>query len=731
MEIEKKHTNRSFYADAFFLGFTLIGAQIILLREFLLVFNGNELVIGLLMAIWLIATALGSWTGRFFNGSVTYKLLMRLLFVVVTVYPLIAAFGLEYYRNTIFIQGRMVSINEIFIYSFIVLLPLCFSGGLLFNLLNSSNGKGEGRLQNYYALESMGSLVGGALISLFFVYFLEIDNFRSLEYLILINFIFFGISDFRQKKSFQSFVFLIAAIATMMVIYNYDLNKIAKGKLFLDQELILSQETAYGNLSITKTNEQLNFYENGLLISATGDVIQREEDVHYAMLQQPEAKKILLIGGGITGTTNELLKYPSVEQVDYLETNPSIFSLTKDFTNFLSDRRITTYATDPAIFVNWTKEKYDVILVNQPPPSSVQLNRFFTAEFYLKIKKILQPDGVILTRLPSSENYLSEEELELQSSVFNSLKNAFAYVELIPAGKHYFLASDNKIEIDFIRRLDNQQLNNLYVNSDYINDELLKMRSEQIKMTYLDDAQLNHDFKPTVYLMYIKYWLSQFGSTIWIFLIVSLLAVIFFLVFARPFTSAMFTSGFTGAATEITLLIAFQVIFGYLYLFLGVIITIFMAGLVVGAFLSRECRMRNTFTMMMFTQLFTAIFILSIAVKIYFLKDLENVEIIQTAFTLMVFVISGLVGMQYGVSVCKSKESPGKTVSSIYSADLIGAALGSLLVVIYIIPVFGIYNTLIALAGYHFVTILSLFIKKKLKYLQSEKWVDGKSVWTR
>ena len=69
MDLGKTDTKRLYLADSFFLGFTLIGAQIILLREFLMIFNGNELVIGLLMAIWLITTGLGSWTGRFFTQN--------------------------------------------------------------------------------------------------------------------------------------------------------------------------------------------------------------------------------------------------------------------------------------------------------------------------------------------------------------------------------------------------------------------------------------------------------------------------------------------------------------------------------------------------------------------------------------------------------------------------------------------------------------------------------------
>ena len=56
----------------------------------------------------------------------------------------------------------------------------------------------------------------------------------------------------------------------------------------------------------------MNYFENGVVLFSDGNVVQREEDVHYALLQKPMAKKVLLMGGGVTGTLSEILKYPKV-----------------------------------------------------------------------------------------------------------------------------------------------------------------------------------------------------------------------------------------------------------------------------------------------------------------------------------------------------------------------------------------------------------------------------------
>ena len=49
---------------AFSLGFTAIITQIILLREFLTVFYGNELIIGIVLTNWMVLTAIGAGIGR-------------------------------------------------------------------------------------------------------------------------------------------------------------------------------------------------------------------------------------------------------------------------------------------------------------------------------------------------------------------------------------------------------------------------------------------------------------------------------------------------------------------------------------------------------------------------------------------------------------------------------------------------------------------------------------------
>ena len=56
-----------------------------------------------------------------------------------------------------------------------------------------------------------------------------------------------------------------------------------------------------------------------------GNIEEVEQAVHFAMAQRPDARRVLLIGGGVAGTAREILKYPNAA-VDYVEVDPLVLA---------------------------------------------------------------------------------------------------------------------------------------------------------------------------------------------------------------------------------------------------------------------------------------------------------------------------------------------------------------------------------------------------------------------
>jgi len=68
----------------------------------------------------------------------------------------------------------------------------------------------------------------------------------------------------------------------------------------------------------------------------------------------------------------------------------------------LDDKRVHVIAGDARQFVRRTSEKYDVVLINLPEPSTLLINRFYSREFYNELKKVLTPGAVISESLPTT-----------------------------------------------------------------------------------------------------------------------------------------------------------------------------------------------------------------------------------------------------------------------------------------------------------------------------------------
>ena len=169
------------------LGLTAIITQIILLREFMSVFNGNELVIGVIMANWMLLTGTGSYLGRF-SGKISGKPgFMYVSLMLVAVLPAITVFLLSLLRNVVFPFGSMISIIQITYSSFVLLMPFCLLSGFLFTFFcRTISGQYKANLiGRVYSLEAIGSIAGGLLFNFVLVYLLK--TFQSLTILMFIN----------------------------------------------------------------------------------------------------------------------------------------------------------------------------------------------------------------------------------------------------------------------------------------------------------------------------------------------------------------------------------------------------------------------------------------------------------------------------------------------------------------------------------------------------------------
>ncbi len=89
--------------------------------------------------------------------------------------------------------------------------------------------------------------------------------------------------------------------------------------------------------------------------------VYHEMIVHPALSVVPDAKKVLIIGGGDGGAVTEVVKYPGVESVTLCEIDPLVVSSCREFfpeiSSGLSDPRVKVVLGDGAAYVKQFQER--------------------------------------------------------------------------------------------------------------------------------------------------------------------------------------------------------------------------------------------------------------------------------------------------------------------------------------------------------------------------------------
>ena len=386
----------------------------------------------------------------------------------------------------------------------------------------------------------------------------------------------------RNPLRWEIFILTLAAgIAAFVWLAHSD--ALSTALQFPGQNVLFRANSPYGRLVVTESGGETNFIENGIAVVSTPNVEQVEEAAHYAMAQRPDARRVLLVSGGVAGVAKEILKY-NVAGVDCVELDPLVIETGRRFLpEHFADPRIHVIATDARQFVRQTTNRYDVVILALPDPSTAQLNRFFTVEFFSGVKRVMADGGVLSFALGRYENYVSPELARLLASAHRSLKQSFANILVLPGGRVFFLASDGPLHGDIAARVEAQGVPTKLVNRHYLDAMLTADRMADIQRAVSQPAALNRDFSPMLYFYHLRHWMSQFTLSFGALQAVLLLLLLVYLIRLRGPALVLFASGFAGSALEVVLLLAFQVLCGSVYHQVGVIVTVFMAGLAVGA----------------------------------------------------------------------------------------------------------------------------------------------------
>jgi spermidine synthase len=742
------------------MGFTFTIAQTVLARELLVAFSGNELSIGLILGCWLLLEAVGSaWAGRLAPRLSPEPILYALLQVLLAlILPLTVwlAFGV---RNLVGVQpGEGIGLAPTALTSLLLLLPVGLVDGAMFSvgchvLLGRGPRpapRGEGSvptISRVYALEAVGGIVGGFAFT-----WLLVQREPALTIALILSAcnLWSAVSLLwrpRERVGRAARVLLAACAALLAATLaalspgpNRWLNGQAHRWQWPGQDLTFYRDSPYGNVAVVRSGEQFTFFSNGVpvLTAPVPDVMYVEELVHLPLLWVERPRRALVLGGGLGGVVAELAKY-GWERVDYAELDPALIAAVQANPTPLTEAELAYPAlhlevTDGRHLVRTraagsplrADERYDLILMSVPYPSTLLLNRFYSREMFLLADALLADEGVLAFALPGSLNYLSPGQQALHRGVQATLEAVFPHVRAIPGENILWLASrgaplEATPREDLIRRWEGRGIAARLLTAKHLEYKFLPAHEEWLARTLAaaPPAPPNTDLRPTGVLAGLAYWNEQFAPGLAPFFLglarlpygvldAAALAVGLMLVLVawrgalrreRVAVAALALTGFGGMAADLLVIFAFQALRGYLYSHIGALVASFMGGLALGSVaMARWLGKGRVGAGRAFLLVEVALvgFWALLPGAFWVLARPFQPQWVATLVPAFLYGVNALAGFLVGLQFPAASGLLGassRVAGALYAADLVGAFLGALLTAAVLVPAAGVLGT--------------------------------------
>ena len=155
-------------------GISSVVTQLLTIREVLTQFQGNEIVIALILFNWLCLGGLGTLLARAITRRFWKATAIKLgwLSLVLGGLSALQIPAIRELRDVIFIQGSSVGFYPTWLFSFLIITPYCLLLGFVlpYSLFVIRTGISDYPGTRIYITDSIGDISGGALFSFVLVY---------------------------------------------------------------------------------------------------------------------------------------------------------------------------------------------------------------------------------------------------------------------------------------------------------------------------------------------------------------------------------------------------------------------------------------------------------------------------------------------------------------------------------------------------------------------------------
>ncbi|MFH0918544.1 MAG: hypothetical protein V1830_05365 [Candidatus Omnitrophota bacterium] len=674
--------------------------QLVLLREFSFSIAKHELILVVAAGLWIVSCSLGSrikLPKKIQNFGLPILTCLSFFGSICLIHLAKSLIGLKYYEATSL--GRLVGLSLILIGPTALILGLAF-GQLVQKYLSSNLTPPKNIHARFFAFEAIGFFLGGLAFTIFFK-----DCSNPLIFSILPLLLIPDLKKTHQKALSAALIIIITAISVLS--FNFIIKK-----EFVNADILLNLGSGYGPVIAARQGNLTSLFSGGSLLATSEDKSANEEFIHMSLSATTPAtnQDILFIGATVSGQIQELAKY-KLSSLDCLQINPLIWKLTPDLPPGELRNKIKFITRDPRSYLKNTRQQYDAILMNMPAPSNLALNRYFTEDFFKLVAGRLKPNGIFSFFIPSKREILSPQFIKFNSSIINALDRAFANRLIIPSDSMIILASkekkinDQELLDNFTKTKPKTSFFTIYHFKDYLTPSMRNYTQNLLDKKITPNTDLN----PSGFLNYLlleqtKFYpnfrldLKKIRLAISLALLLCGLLVIIVSYLSRKASCLLNIAaiGFSSISLSSVIFVLFQLFCAALFWKLGLLIGMFMAGVASGVFFTNTAETnRANLLSVLYLSWMVAIFILFSNLKA--IGSFDYAEFIFYFFALFCGFLTGSAYPLLAQELLRNKFPSQNLTIIIYSTDLIGAFLGTLVCGILLIPFLGIANSLLTL----------------------------------
>ena len=183
---------------------------------------------------------------------------------------------------------------------------------------------------------------------------------------------------------------------------------LAEGWIYAD-DIIHAETTPYQRIVVTRWRDDVRLFLNqNLQFSSHDEYRYHEALVHPALATLPQARRVLVLGGGDGLALREILKYSNIESIVLVDLDPAMTRLFSSASllrrlngDAFASPKVKVVNADAARWLEEADESFDFIVADFPDPTSHSIGKLYSTGFYRLLEKRLMPRGWLVVQATS------------------------------------------------------------------------------------------------------------------------------------------------------------------------------------------------------------------------------------------------------------------------------------------------------------------------------------------